>query len=363
MSLVEQVTESRKLVHRDGYDMSFGEIASLYERGELIIHPEYQRLFRWDSTQKTRFIESLLLNIPIPPIFVFADEDGKWELVDGLQRISTVLEFMGLLRKEDGSLESKSILSGTSLLPALEGTQWSESAQEPPVQKALPSTLQIAIRRGRIRVEILSSDSDARVKYELFQRLNTGGANLSEQEVRNCVIIAINREAYRSILNMSVFSDFVAITDVGQNAVDRQFRPELVVRFLVLRHHNYRSGMDVHEYLDQGISTICSDKQFDWSSEEALFKNTMTLLNEELGANAFKKNNRFSLAFFEFIALGLSKFMEGGSERVDRAFVIKKISEIPHLREAETYTGIGVRGTTRLSRFVTPLAVKHFKAD
>ena len=102
MSLDDQIANARKKVHREGYDMSFGELASMYARDEMVINPEYQRLFRWESEKKTSFIESLLLNIPIPPIFVFTDKEGRWELVDGLQRVSTVLEAMGILKNSDG---------------------------------------------------------------------------------------------------------------------------------------------------------------------------------------------------------------------------------------------------------------------
>ena len=69
--------------------MSFGEIMNLYEDGELVISPDFQRLYRWESYQKSKFIESILLGIPLPPIFVFQDDDNTWELVDGLQRLST----------------------------------------------------------------------------------------------------------------------------------------------------------------------------------------------------------------------------------------------------------------------------------
>src|SRR5262245_23371903 len=126
--------------------MSFGEIASLYERGEIIVQPEYQRLFRWDESQKTRFIESILLNIPIPPIFVFARPNGHWELVDGLQRVSTVLQLMGLLKDGDGKKVDPYICEGTRLLPDLAGKVWRNGSS------ALSETLQIAIKRARIRV-------------------------------------------------------------------------------------------------------------------------------------------------------------------------------------------------------------------
>lgn len=89
--LESQVQELRNSLTTDRMDMSFGEIMNMYEQGEIIISPEFQRLFRWTIEQKTKFIESILLGIPIPPIFVAEDNDGRWELVDGLQRISTVL--------------------------------------------------------------------------------------------------------------------------------------------------------------------------------------------------------------------------------------------------------------------------------
>jgi uncharacterized protein with ParB-like and HNH nuclease domain len=96
--LDEEITRARNSLSTDRLDMSFGEIMSMYERDEIIIDPEFQRLFRWSDYQKTRFIESLLLGIPIPPIFVAEDKNGRWELVDGLQRLSTVFSFFGFLK-------------------------------------------------------------------------------------------------------------------------------------------------------------------------------------------------------------------------------------------------------------------------
>lgn len=93
---------------------------NLYRDNELTISPDYQRLFRWGVISKTRFIESLLLGIPIPPIFVHQDDDGIWELIDGLQRVSTILEFSGLLRDSTNNTPlPSSILNGTQFLPSL----------------------------------------------------------------------------------------------------------------------------------------------------------------------------------------------------------------------------------------------------
>jgi len=96
--LEKEVSDERKRLSSDRLDISFGELINLYKNNELIIRPEYQRLFRWSEAQKTALIESILLSIPIPPIFVAEDKNGVWELVDGLQRVSTFISFFGELK-------------------------------------------------------------------------------------------------------------------------------------------------------------------------------------------------------------------------------------------------------------------------
>ena len=297
MALEDEITAARKRIYRDGYDMSLGEITSLYEKGELVINPEYQRLFRWDSTRRTRFIESLLLNVPIPPIFVFSGEGGRWELIDGLQRVSTVLEFMGLLRTPEGDLRERSMCSGTELLPNLAGKIWPQDGEDSS-DNHLSTTQQISIRRQRLRIEILGPETDAEIKFELFQRLNTGGANLSEQEIRNCIIISINQVAYASLQDMAAVESFLTMANVGEERRKRQYATELVVRFVVMRHIPYTLGMDLHEYLDKGVISLARNAQFAWEDEKRIFIETIGHLQEAVGPSAFKKNNSFSLAMF-----------------------------------------------------------------
>ena len=81
-------------VRTEALDLSFGELLNLYKDGELVIQPEYQRLFRWSEEQRSRLIESVLLELPIPPIFVIENEDGVLELIDGLQRFSSIIQFI-----------------------------------------------------------------------------------------------------------------------------------------------------------------------------------------------------------------------------------------------------------------------------
>src|SRR5208282_4947764 len=167
--LSEEITSAQRLVRTDAYQMSFGEIVGMYENHEIVINPEFQRFFRWDIGQKSKLIESLLLGIPLPSIFVFEKEDGSWELIDGLQRLSTILEFMGKLYGADGNLEPPSILEATKYLPSLHNAVWERSDLVPGVtadeQVEIDRSHQLSIRRARIGVEILKRPSDDQTKF------------------------------------------------------------------------------------------------------------------------------------------------------------------------------------------------------
>lgn len=149
--LDDEITNAQRFVRTDAYQMSVGEILSMYDSNEIIIDPDFQRLFRWTISQKSKLIESLLLGIPLPPIFVFELENGQWELIDGLQRVSTLLEFTGRLRCPDGGVAVPSVLEATKYLPSLHNAVWELSDQIPDIamdeQNEIGKGLQLAIRR------------------------------------------------------------------------------------------------------------------------------------------------------------------------------------------------------------------------
>ena len=266
MSLDEEIRKARKEIIADGYDMSVGEVMNLYRDEELNINPAFQRLFRWEASQKTRFIESLLLGIPIPPIFVYQNEDGIWELVDGLQRLSTIFELTGLLKKPDGEIAELLSLEGTEFLPRLANKKWEDSGEN-----AIGRAQQIQIKRARIRVEILKQESDPLAKYELFQRLNTGGSMLSEQEIRNCVALMLNESFHDWLIQNSENEDFVNTITLAESAINRQMPVELALRFFAFRNVTYKKGLDVHEYLDKALLKMASNENFDFEAERENF--------------------------------------------------------------------------------------------
>jgi hypothetical protein len=174
-NLQAEIDRKRQEIRSDSYSMSIGKWISLYQQGDVEIHPEFQRFFRWSDYQKTSLIESILLGIPIPPIFVAQREDGIWDVVDGLQRLSTIYQFAGILKDEKGDLIPPLILERTKYLPSLTGKKW-EDRDNPDNPQAFTQTQRLLIKRAKIDINILQKESDPSAKYELFQRLNTGGS-------------------------------------------------------------------------------------------------------------------------------------------------------------------------------------------
>ena len=228
MALLDEIQAARKKVVTDGYEMSLGELINLYRDDELKIDPVFQRLFRWDDERKTRFIKSIILRIRTSPIFVSQNELGVWELIDGLQRLSTLFQLTGDLKGERAKDLGPLVLNGTRFLPSLDGKRWAESDDE--AGDGIGQTLQIEIKRTRVRVEILKSGSDPTAKFELFQRLNTGGAALTEQEVRNSILVSVNKPFYDWLVARAVENSFVTTTDQTSSAIEAQAGVELALR-------------------------------------------------------------------------------------------------------------------------------------
>jgi hypothetical protein len=367
MSLTEEVLVAKKKVITDGYEMSIGELINLYKDQELVIDPAFQRLFRWDDERKTRFIESILLGIPIPSIFVHQLDNGVWELVDGLQRVSTILQFTGDLRDVKTRHLPALVLNGTKLLPSLDGKKWKASSAA--ARDGLDPSLQIELKRARIRVEILKSSSDKSAKFELFQRLNTGGVELTAQEVRNSIAISLNKEFHDWMEDCSKLPSFVRTTNITDRASNSQLRMELVLRFFSFTSRKYKSGLDVHEYLDESLFELATDKSFNKASSRDVFEKTFTFLDHSLGKDAFRKygNGKFSGMFlmsaFEVIATGIAQNIAAfdaltEKKRADAILrVVRALWDDDHFKKN---SGAGVRGTTRLANLL-PVAKQLMK--
>lgn len=296
--LQEQIEKQRNLLNTDRLDLSFGEIMRMYQDGDIIIRPAFQRYFRWNQEQRTAFVESVLLGIPIPPIFVAADGKGVWELVDGLQRVSTMLSFFGILRSEDEGLKAKNhwaLLQGDKV-DALEGFTY----------ETIPELFKRSLKRATCRVEILNWNSNYDMRFELFKRLNTGGALLTEQEIRNCIYRDISTEFNDFLKKISENSDFLKLIALDDEKKGQLYHEELALRFVSL--YNNREGIKtgLSQHMTNFMENAVKNKNFDYEKYERVFNDTFSFLSP-LGKDVFRKNGRLITTLFDVITIGVAE--------------------------------------------------------
>jgi hypothetical protein len=308
IDIILNLDKTIKDVRIDSLDLSFNELADMYNNDELKINPEYQRLFRWSESRRSRFIESLLLELPIPPIFMIETDEGCYELLDGLQRISSYLHFTG----QHPDLKESLVLSDCDIVEQLNGKTYRD----------LPKGLQLKLKRRYIRTEIIKKGSDPRLRYHIFKRLNTGGEILSDQEIRNCTIRLMNDRFNKFLIELSENEDFkLCISSVTDEKLLRKYDQELVLRLFAFK--NFRTGFshDISAFLDEfmeNVSDLEHQKiEFDYTKEKAIFEKTFKVLRDTLGEYAFSRINErgnfvsgFIVYHYEAFALGIQKHLE-----------------------------------------------------
>jgi hypothetical protein len=374
VTLQEEIDKESNEIHKDSYPISIGELISMYTANpsELDIHPEFQRFFRWDDQQKSKFIESILLGIPIPPIFVSQREDGVWDVIDGLQRLSTIFGFVGNLKDERSNLVPPLKLTQTKYLPSLKGKMW-ESIE---LENSFTQAQKLYLKRGKIDVQIVKKESDPDIKYELFQRINTMGSKLSDQELRNCIFIMFDNTLFKWIDNLSKYPSFIRCIGLGERDCLEKYNQELVSRFFVIRHSDLNNLGRVgtfSEYITNSLMSLWQSPSFDRIVEEEIFKKTFDLLDQTMGEDSFKKYNaskrkfegRFLVSSFESIAIGLSENINHWTVNADNLKPVKNQvrSRIIKLLSDEEYisnTGMGKRFHERIAAIV-PLGKRAFR--
>ena len=357
MNLEKEIQDRRAEVRSDGYPMSIGELINLYRDNELDIHPEFERFYRWSDEQKSRLIESLLLGIPIPSIFVSQRDDGVWDVIDGLQRLSTIFQLVGQLKNDSGNLVAPLTLKKTKYLPSLEGKKWVDD--DPSL--SIGNANQLLIRRSKIDVKIILRESSDSSKYELFQRLNTGGSKLSDQELRNAILIMVNPDAFRWIECLAEDENFKACVAVSDRLHSERYDLELVTRFLVfrcLKESQLGSVGDIGEFLTDSIVKLAAPDGFQQlkSVEEEAFRRTFAALAKSLGENSFRKYNAeqerhlggFSISAFEPIALGVGYNYEHYSCETALQGIESIGKDLWANEDFLSHSGAGVRASSRL---------------
>lgn len=315
-SLESELATVRRTISTDSYPMSIGELTNLYRDGELIIRPAFQRLFRWEDDQKALLIESILLGIPLPSIFVSQDQDGKWELIDGLQRISTILQLQGLL---DATAFPPLQLSATKYLKHLEGKTWDGDEEN-----ALTAAQQLDIKRAKIDVKIVKRESSEETKYDLFQRLNSFGSPLSAQEIRNAVLVGVNPNFVEWLQGLAKRESFVETTSLPDKEIAAKYDEDLVLRFLWLHNKSDVSTSSLSQFqskLEQHALEMATNHEAGKDELERVFCETFDRLAASGGDRIFRKWNAERQKFFggflntafEVLAMGTGYHIANGS--------------------------------------------------
>ena len=314
MSLEDEITKRAREIKTDGYPMSIGEVLSMYRDGDLEVHPEFQRIYRWEDTQKWRLIESILLGIPIPTIFVSQQDDGTWDVIDGVQRLSTILEFVGMYVDADGTPLPQLQLGPTEYLPQLEGYVWEGAGL---AQTEFSDTLRRDFKRSKLDFRIIKKESDSDAKFDLFQRLNSG-TQLSAQESRNCLLVMLNAEFYRWMTALAAHPSFADTVQLSTQKEDEGFRQELVLRFILQLEYNDGAKdlpKELGEYVTDWVRSAALSsptKLADWAAK---FETTFDYLLKHVGEDVFRKWDSdkggrfigaFSISAYEAITSGVA---------------------------------------------------------
>lgn len=203
MDLNKQLTDLRRTVDADRFDITVRELIRMAGTGELHRAPVYQRKFRWDEERESALIESIFLGLPVPSIFVATNENGVWELVDGLQRISTLIHYVAdpAHLVSDVGKSTPLRLTGLLKLRLFNGQTFAD----------LPTALQLQFYKRALSVTALSDKSDLDVRFDVFERLNRGGVALTAQEVRACIYQGKFNDLLRKLASTPNFETLIKL--------------------------------------------------------------------------------------------------------------------------------------------------------
>ncbi len=292
-NLQKQLSEQKMKVDFNTYDLSVKELISMINDRLINIAPEYQRKFRWGEKRQSNLVESIFLGIPIPSLFMATNNmDGTWELIDGVQRVSTVLCFAGT-DEERAKINDKNLkeltLEGLEKLKDFNGKKFVD----------LPIDIQTKFKLSNIKITTLSDKSDQEVRFDLFERLNRGGVMLSDQEIRSCVYRGGFNDFIKELAKDMNFIDCVHLTEQQEKDGTRE---ELVLRFFAYLYDSESFVHSVKDFLNQYMSK--ADKRFNYSKSEKIFKTVFENLNKALPNGITKGRKNTPLNLYEAVAVG-----------------------------------------------------------
>ncbi len=302
----EQIKAERKVVDYDTHEFTIEVILSKLKKKEIFI-PQYQRKFVWNDNKKSKFIESLLINIPIPYLTLADTETGDLEIIDGVQRLLTIYSFC----KNDSTLELPDLdyckeelkLKNLEKLSNLNNKHYMDLIES---------------RRKRflnktIRAIVLTEQADDDVRFDLFERINTGSENLRDMEKRRGAFQGKFTDFIKELATNQLFATTLSITDKKKN---RREDEELILRFFAYSDNYLNFNKSVQGFLDNYLKDI--NKQWLQLNDEELkseqnkkineFNSMLNFAQRHLAYNIYKneKTKQNSRVRFEALSVGIN---------------------------------------------------------
>lgn len=259
-------------IYTEKGDLEIEGLFGKWKRQKLDIQPNFQRYFVWDKLKSSRLIESALLGIPLPVVYLSEEQDGKIYVIDGQQRLTSFFTYIDGIFPDNSEFK----LTGLKVLKDLNSKKFSE----------LDEYTQDSIRGTVIRTITFQKESDPGLKFEIFERLNTGSVPLNTQELRNCIY----RGKYNTLIKeLAGNKEYLELLNI--NGPDKRMKDvELVLRFCAFYHNthiNYKSP--IKNFLNQEMIRFGNISDKDADNLRTAFKNAISISKSVFGDRAFKR--------------------------------------------------------------------------
>lgn len=267
------VPEEKRTIRTKSADPEIDSLYGKFKRGKLILQPDFQRLFVWDRTKASRLIESALLDVPIPIVYLAEEADGRELVIDGQQRLTSFFSYIDGTFPPDGKPFK---LTGLKVLDELNNKSYRE----------LSETLQDKIRYYQIRAITILQDSHPDLKFEIFERLNTGAVPLNDMELRNCIYHGDYMELLRQLARDADFRHILGLKE----ADPRMHDVELVLRFAAFYHATYlKYQPPIKRFLNRDMERYRHISREEADELRGVFKISVQIVKSLFGTSAFKR--------------------------------------------------------------------------
>lgn len=263
--------EERK-VFTDQGDPEIDSLHRKYKRGALVLQPDFQRGYVWDPKKASRLIESILLDIPLPVIYLSQGKDDKEYVIDGQQRLTSFFSFIDGIFPDGKSFK----LTGLNAFLELEGKLFME----------LEQNFQDKIQYYKVRSITFRKESNEDLKFEVFERLNSGSVSLNDQELRNCIYRGNYNDLIKELAKEKLFKELL-----GMKGPDRRMRDvEFVLRFCAFYRNGYQNYKpSMKKFLNREMEQNRKLDNMQIEELRSAFKAAVKHINSLLKENAFKR--------------------------------------------------------------------------